>query len=607
MEKTIPVWSTKAVAEYEADKDSGVLRKDSPYQYGNTQLRKPYLLYEYTEEELAELIKCKNDVKYFANHYAHTQNPSTGSVTQITLRDYQEDLLDTLIENKYCIILSSRQSGKTVSSSIFLAWAALFNFDKTIFICANKEKTAKDVVGKVQDVIKNVPFFMKPGVIKWSNLECVFDSGCRILGESTTPRSGIGFTIHYLYLDEFAHVEKGIIDEFFDNIYPTVTAVPDGRIIVTSTPNGQNRFYQIYDAAVKGLNSFTPFRIDWWQVPDWDSEKKEWVKRDEKWMRQKILDLGGADEDLGKERFAAQYGNSFLATGNLLMGPKALQILETGKTKFVQKPTAFFERYGLPEADNLRWHPDFDPEEMRTTDTILLFSVDLAEGGGGDSTVLNIFQMFVLPEEQWDNILSPVSIKDFIGLRQVGLFASNKIHLRQFAKLLYVLSHLYFIPDNIRIVLEWNAFGGEVYSGMDTALGDYTDFLQITVLRFPREAQGEAKKPGLRLTKENKNIYCQDCRKNVTIGRLVIQDTENVEDFSRFGRHNDSWAAIAGHDDYAMSCVDANAFFNHPDFQWMAEVVLDNSPLRDKLVEYFENTCKYRPTYFYDQPRVDDI
>lgn len=590
-QKVITEWSTKKVEEYEIDRDSGVIQKDSPYQYGNVHLRKPYLLYNYTKTEIEELVKCKNDVKYFANHYAYTQNPSTGSVTQITLRDYQEDLLDTLVTNRYTIILSARQSGKTVSSSLFLGWAAAFNFDKTIFICANKEKTAKDVMSKVMDVIKNLPFFMKPGIIKWSSLECVFDNGCRIIAESTTPRSGIGFTIHYLYLDEFAHVEKGIIDEFFDNIYPTVTAVPDGRIIITSTPNGQNRFFQLYDAAVKGKNSFTPFRIDWWQVPDWDNDKKMWVKRDEAWAEQKIADLGGTDRELGETRFAAQYGNSFLATGNLLLGPKALEILHKSMIPYEKKPQGIFERYNVLEGNEIKWHPDIDPEEVSKGNGIFLFSVDTAEGGGGDNSVINIFQMFVLPEEKWDNILSPTSLQDFVGLRQIGVFADNTIHLRQFAKMLYILSHLMFNPDNVRILLEWNAFGGEVFSGMENAFGDSTDFFRMSVLHFKRDANNPTapEKPGLRIGHENKNIYCQDCRKHITNGRLVITNPDTVEDFQRFGRVRESWAAIAGHDDEAMTCVNANAFFKHRDFGWLSELVLDAFPDISRLTDYYYN------------------
>lgn len=111
----ITVWSTKAVNEYMNDLDNGVERRESPFYFGDQQLRKPHLLFEYTQDEIEELVRCKNDVNYFANHYAYTMNPSTGALNLITLRDYQEDLLNTINDNRYCVIVAARQSGKCES------------------------------------------------------------------------------------------------------------------------------------------------------------------------------------------------------------------------------------------------------------------------------------------------------------------------------------------------------------------------------------------------------------------------------------------------------------------------------------------------------------
>lgn len=108
----ITVWSTKAVNDYLNDIDNGIERKDSPFLYGNTQLRKPNLMFEYTQEEIEIIMRCKNDINYFANHYAYTMNPSTGSLNLITLRDYQEDLLNTINDNRFTVIVASRQCGK---------------------------------------------------------------------------------------------------------------------------------------------------------------------------------------------------------------------------------------------------------------------------------------------------------------------------------------------------------------------------------------------------------------------------------------------------------------------------------------------------------------
>ena len=492
-------------------------------------------------------------------------------------------------------------SHNTISSSIYLAWYILFNYDKTCFLCGNIEKTAVDILGKVTDVIKNVPFFMKPGVIKNSSLEWKFDNGCRLMGAATTKRAGIGFTIHCLYLDEFAHVDKGIIDEFFDNIYPTVSSLPDSKIIVTSTPNGMNRFYKIYDAATKGINSFKPFRIDWWQVPDWDKVNKRWKLRDEDWMKAQIAQLGNGDDELGRERFGAQYGNSFLSTGHLLLGPNALKRLESDKEIFIKKDIAIFEDLDIPEAENLKWKSDFDLESVKYSKDMFLFSIDLSEGNGGDNTILNVFKMRVMDEEDWKNIISPNSARDFVGLEQVGIFAYNRIHLQQFAKILYVLSHKVFDCENVRIVLEWNAFGGEVYNALKNVFGDKNDFDSSTILRFRRSVDAKKLEPGLRLNHDNKLIYCQNTKKNIGIGRMIIHDEDTIQEFNLFGRRGSSWAAITDHDDRVMSCVDANAFFDSKDFEWMADIELEkDQELFRKILDVLGNendSVDYRSLY----------
>lgn len=469
-------------------------------------------------------------------------------------------------------------SHNTISSSIYLAWYIIFNYDKTAFLCGNIEKTAVDILGKVVDVIRNVPFYMKPGVIMKNTLEWRFDNKCRLMGAATTKRAGIGFTIHCLYLDEFAHVEKGIIDEFFDNIYPTVSSLPDSKIIVTSTPNGMNRFYNIYDAATKGINSFKPVRIDWWQVPDWDKTNHCWKLRGPEWMETQIAQLGNGDRELGEERFGAQYGNSFLSTGHLLLGPNALKKLEGEKEVFVKKPIFQLEDSDIAEAEDFVWKEDFDPNSVKNSNDMFLFSVDLSEGNGGDYTVLNVFRMRIMEKEDWQYVTAPNNARDFVGLEQVGVFANNRMHLNQFSKMLYILSTNVFNSENVKILLEWNAFGGEVYNNLKTVFGDRNNFDTSCVLKFKRSIDSQKLEPGLRLSRDSKLIYCQNAKKHIGNGRMLLHDEETIQQFNLFGRKGNSWAAITDHDDKVMTCVDANAFFDTRDFEWMADVELEKHP-----------------------------
>ena len=73
---------------------------------------------------------------------------------------------------------------------------------------------------------------------------------------------------------EFAFVGSGskndMAEEFVKSVFPTISSAKDkknSKIIIISTPNGMNQFYQIYSKAQLGKNDFTPYKIDWRDIP----------------------------------------------------------------------------------------------------------------------------------------------------------------------------------------------------------------------------------------------------------------------------------------------------------------------------------------------------
>jgi superfamily II DNA or RNA helicase len=57
-----------------------------------------------------------------------------GTVGKIKLRPYQRDILDNFMGHRFNILMSSRQSGKTISASIFILHFILFNNDKNVIV-----------------------------------------------------------------------------------------------------------------------------------------------------------------------------------------------------------------------------------------------------------------------------------------------------------------------------------------------------------------------------------------------------------------------------------------------------------------------------------------
>lgn len=74
-------------------------------------VRKADLTFAPTTEEVNEYTKCKIDIHYFADKYCHIKRED-GTIGPMTLRDYQKDIIDLYSNNRYSILMASRQTGK---------------------------------------------------------------------------------------------------------------------------------------------------------------------------------------------------------------------------------------------------------------------------------------------------------------------------------------------------------------------------------------------------------------------------------------------------------------------------------------------------------------
>ena len=451
-------------------------------------------------------------------------------------------------------------SHNTICSSIFIAWYVLFNFDKNALILSNKGATTTEILDKGKTILENLPFFMKPGVLKYDVFNSKFDNGCRIIGQTTTKKAAIGFTIHLLFMDEFAHIPHQFINVFYENVYPTVSASKNSKVIITSTPWGFNKFYEIYTAAEKGLSEYKPFRIDWWDVPG----------RDDEWMRAEIQNLGS------EEAFNRQYGNQFISSSSLLLSPDSLKRLQQNQIEYVHRDIPELDEESLLYPD-FKWHPNFSIEDEAGEDSkYWLFSIDIAEGNGGDYSVINIFQVNNMALKDLKKVISPGSMVDFFGLYQVGRFRSNEHSIDDFAKVLYVLAYDIFNQENVKLLIEWNVFGSELMKRLETVFPQRNDFDEESVTKFKHRIDARTSSYGLKVKSDNKPIFCQNFKKGVAQNRIILNDKDTVKESSTFGKMaNGRYSGQNGNDDLVMTGVNASEFLNTVDFTEYVEELYD--------------------------------
>lgn len=349
----------------------------------NPNLKGPNVTHEYTFEQLVELKKCMNDPVYFISKYVKIQHPTRG-IVPFKLRPYQERMLRGYQQNRFTVVLSARQTGKSVTSGAYLLWFACFNKAQTILIASNKNSNAMEMIHRIRLGYEELPMWLKPGIKDdgWNKHSIGFDNGTRIISEATSESSGRGLSISLLYLDEFAHVAKGIQEEFWTSIEPTLST--GGACIMTSTPNGDiDIFAQIWRGSQiranqqsTGTNGFFPIEVKWDEPPGRDGKfKEETIGR------------------IGEQKWKQEYECDFLSSDALLVS--SIKLAEVTRQVMALKPVTIIK-------DVIFWY------NIKPGGTYLV-GVDPATGTGKDFTVIVIYEFPTMRQvaEYRSNTMSP--------------------------------------------------------------------------------------------------------------------------------------------------------------------------------------------------------
>lgn len=514
------VWTTKAFESAVKGLTEGRRLVANPFYDGNIKLLKADLTFQRTQEEIDEWLKCKDDILYFVEKYCVIMTPEGRK--KVELRDYQRDYLKHLEQNRLSIFLACRQCGKTVTSGLFMLHYICFNVDKAALVVANKYKTAKEVLDKAKAIYEELPYFLKPGINKWNESEVAMDNGCRLMCETTTINSGIGFTYHCVLADEFAHIPPNILDKFYNNLFPVVTA-SKARFMITSTQNGRNLFYRLYMSATRKENEYRPFKVDWYQVPEWDPEKLCWIKRDENWHKLQVANYGS------EEAFNNQFGTNFDISSNTLISQKYLNTVDIIK----------FENKDLPGVlynESWYWHPDIDPTNLRKE--YIVMTCDLAEGVGGDYTVYSIYRL--VPN----------------GVECIGYFRNNELPREQYATTMLTFCTKWLDPNKYILSFEKNTYGDIFFSNLQSISEQlFPEWDWSCVVKYYKDS-GKYDM-GIKLTPGNKSPHCILFKEAYELGRIVNQAEDFVYEIQNFcdTKMNGHYEASYGHDDMVMTGV----------------------------------------------------
>ena len=96
-----------------------------------------------------EYLNCVKSPVHFMKKYCKIQHPTKGKI-KFNLYDYQQEMLTDFVDNRYNIILKSRQLGISTLSAGYSLWMMLFNQDKNILVITKDKDMLKILLQKLE-------------------------------------------------------------------------------------------------------------------------------------------------------------------------------------------------------------------------------------------------------------------------------------------------------------------------------------------------------------------------------------------------------------------------------------------------------------------------
>ena len=460
---------------------------------------------QFTQEQVAEYLKCAEDPIYFIETYCYIFTLDHG-LQPFKLYDCQKKKIDIIHNNRKVILMEGRQQGKTTSSAAYILWYTLFS-RKNVAILANKAAAAREVLYRYQTMYEHLPKWLQQGVTTWNKGDIELENGS-IVFTAATSASGIrGKSVNMLYVDEAAIIPNTVADQFFASVYPTISAGQTTKILLSSTPLGYNHFWKFWNDAEHDRNGFVALFIPYWEIPG----------RDKAW----------ADEQLrllGELKFNQEVLCKFLGS--------SLTLVSANTISQMSPTSAIYSKDGLDVFEK-----PIRIKDGAEKDHVYVLVADTAKGVGGDYSAFVVIDYTTVP------------------YKVVAKYRDNKI-----APMLY--------PSVIhKVATEFNEAYVLIEINSSEQVADilYSEYEYENIVMVNRSSSGQEisggfgggkSQLGVMTDKKVKRIGCSTFKSLVEEQKLLIPDADIISEISTFIQVKNSFAADDGyHDDLVMPLV----------------------------------------------------
>lgn len=567
---------------------------------GNRGLKKPFTKLDLSPIHIQELERCATDIHYFKDNYVKIKTPK--GVNFPDIRDYQNEFLDLILPDQHENIAGKmgRQSGKSVSTSIYLVWMYNFRTELNIGIVGNKGAQAREFLNTTKTIFLELPIWMQQGSVVWNKGSIENESKMRILTDVPSSDAFRGFTISILVVDEAAFFRPNIWGEFIDSIMPSQSGLAWKKNIIISTMKGMNHWFEITKGA---------------------SARKENII-----LSSDLIKLKNNNIITVEDYYNKNYNNYIQNVNEDMVDERIIHSIDKIDDTFKLTTTIGQNGFTLYELDWQRV-PRYNsknelmtPEEFKNITVqkhgIMYFNQNYANEALGSSHTLvaasalekfiskepleirdNKLKIYKYPEKGHQYICSVDTAKDGIDDFSVQILDITDFKFEQVASAQLQIDYL-LMPEYLN---DWCEYYNKPYLIIENVEGSgqsVADQMYLTYeyenLHFDKDSGKKKKKryPGFRTTGKSRKLILQTLKLFIENNNLNIHDKKTINQFYTFILRNNKYQADENcKDDAIMSLAIAFApFCNSKNFEDMKGLV-------DRLYNDFDETSEDNPDH----------
>ena len=468
---------------------------------------------------------CLNFIKIVDN---------SGKVIPFKFNKQQLELFENM--DKYNIILKSRQLGFTTFSIAYCLYVACNQPNTTSLILSYNNESVQETFERLKFMYHNMPDEYKPREVRNNRMELKLEFPDKSISRVVVKIAGNkplgrGFTAQYIHCSELAFWGEYASTKGLTGLEQALAKNPDSKIMIESTANGYNSYWELYSNASKGRSKYKPFFFPFWQ--NFDQFKNEydiaekWYISNNKGDRLKAKDCFGWHKELHNLGVSLRHIMWYdWKLQDMAIEEMHQEYPATAEEAFVSTQKGVFDSQKIQDRYNSLLPPLKEnelelelPNLLRQYYNRSLFiyrnvksnvryygGVDCAGGSGADYSAISIF--------------------DGEG-EQVCSFYNNKIPIYKFAEVIDALGR-YF--NYAYLVVERNSYGLPLIERLRNDYGYLNLYKQKIFNQFGKRKL----QLGFLTTNTTKSILIADFKEQFETGLININCRQALEEMQIF-------------------------------------------------------------------------